>query len=79
MKPADVMALISRYGAWPERDPAADAWVFAYTDGAGTQHEVWYPDAATIARVDGQLFRHYGSHGGMSPDEMEIPILAWSA
>jgi spore germination protein YaaH len=47
---ADVMALISRYGAWPQRDPAADAWVFAYTDGAGTPHEVWYPDEATIAR-----------------------------
>jgi spore germination protein YaaH len=47
---ADMMALISRYGAWPEHDPAADAWVFAYTDGAGTQHEVWYPNAATIAR-----------------------------
>jgi hypothetical protein len=35
--------------------------------------------AAAIARVDGQLFRHYGSHGGMTPDEMEIPILAWRA
>jgi spore germination protein YaaH len=47
---ADVLALISRYGAKPVLDPAADAWVFAYTDDAGTHHEVWYPDAATIAR-----------------------------
>ncbi len=33
--------------------------------------------AARIMRVDGQDFRHRGSHGGMSPDEMRIPILAW--
>jgi hypothetical protein len=35
--------------------------------------------AARIMRVDGQDFRHRGSHGGMSPDEMRIPILAWRA
>ena len=34
---------------------------------------------ARIMRVDGQDFRHRGSHGGMSPDEMRIPILAWRA
>ena len=32
---------------------------------------------ARIMRVDGQDFRHRGSHGGMTPDEMRIPILAW--
>jgi hypothetical protein len=35
--------------------------------------------AARIMRVDGQDFRHRGSHGGMSPQEMRIPILAWRA
>jgi type I phosphodiesterase/nucleotide pyrophosphatase len=35
--------------------------------------------AASIVRVDGQVFRHKGSHGGMSPDEMKIPVLAWRA
>jgi len=33
--------------------------------------------AARIMRVDGQDFRHRGSHGGLSPEEMRIPILAW--
>jgi spore germination protein YaaH len=46
----DVRALIARYGAAPVLDPAADAWVFTYTDDAGVPHEVWYADAATIAR-----------------------------
>jgi hypothetical protein len=35
--------------------------------------------AARIMRVDGQDFRHRGSHGGLSPEEMRIPILAWRA
>src|SRR5436190_727721 len=35
--------------------------------------------AASIVKVDGQTFRHRGSHGGMSPAEMQIPILAWRA
>ena len=34
---------------------------------------------ARIMRVDGQDFRHKGSHGGMTPDEMRIPVLAWRA
>ena len=34
---------------------------------------------ARIMRVDGQEFRHRGSHGGMTPDEMYIPVLAWRA
>jgi hypothetical protein len=28
-------------------------------------------------RVDGQDYRHRGSHGGMTADEMRIPVLAW--
>ncbi|TMC72881.1 MAG: hypothetical protein E6J13_04375 [Chloroflexi bacterium] len=35
--------------------------------------------AASIVKVDGQVFRHRGSHGGMGPDEMRIPVLAWRA
>src|SRR5438309_1931960 len=35
--------------------------------------------AASIVKVDGQIFRHRGSHGGMSPEEMNIPVLAWRA
>jgi spore germination protein YaaH len=47
---ADVQALLARYGATPALDPVSDSWSFAYTDAAGVPHEVWYPDAATIAR-----------------------------
>lgn len=32
---------------------------------------------ATVVRVDGQVVLHRGSHGGMSPAEMLIPVLAW--
>jgi spore germination protein YaaH len=46
----DIGRLISRYGATPALDPVADAWTFGYTDAAGAHHEVWYPDAQTIAR-----------------------------
>lgn len=35
--------------------------------------------AASIVRVDGKPLRHRGSHGGMTADEMRIPILAWRA
>jgi Type I phosphodiesterase / nucleotide pyrophosphatase len=35
--------------------------------------------AASIMRVDGQTIRHRGSHGGMTPEEMRIPVLAWRA
>jgi spore germination protein YaaH len=47
---AEVQALIGRHRAQPVLDPQADSWTFRYTDGAGTAHEVWYPDAGTIAR-----------------------------
>jgi spore germination protein YaaH len=47
---ADVGRLIERYGATPLLDPVADAWTFAYTGQEGVHHEVWYPDAATIAK-----------------------------
>ena len=34
---------------------------------------------ASIVRVDGQVVLHKGSHGGMTPDEMRIPVLLWRA
>jgi spore germination protein YaaH len=46
----EVRALATRYGARPVLDPLADAWTFTYADSAGVRHEVWYPDASTIAR-----------------------------
>ena len=47
---ADVRALIERHMPAPTRDPLSDAWTFGYVDAAGARHEVWYPDATTIAR-----------------------------
>jgi spore germination protein YaaH len=47
---AGVRALIARYGAKPVLDRQADAWTFSYTDAGGVRHEVWYPDATTVAR-----------------------------
>ena len=35
------------------------------------------PRAATIVRVDGQAVQHRGAHGGMTADEMRIPVIAW--
>jgi hypothetical protein len=35
--------------------------------------------SASIVKVEGQTLRHFGSHGGMTADEMRIPILAWRA
>jgi len=46
---ADVRSLVARHGARPVLDPAADAWVFTYTEN-GVHHEAWYPDVETIAR-----------------------------
>jgi hypothetical protein len=34
---------------------------------------------ASVVRVDGQVVLHRGSHGGMTPDEMRIPVLLWRA
>jgi hypothetical protein len=35
--------------------------------------------AATLVRIDGQAVHHRGAHGGMSPAEMRVPVLAWRA
>jgi spore germination protein YaaH len=46
---ADVQDLAERTGAVPLRDFASDSWTFTYVD-KGVSHEVWYPDAGTVAR-----------------------------
>jgi spore germination protein YaaH len=46
---ADVQELAERTRAVPLRDPASDSWTFSYVD-KGVSHEVWYPDAGTVAR-----------------------------
>ena len=35
--------------------------------------------SASIMKVEGETIRHRGSHGGMTADEMRIPVLAWRA
>ena len=35
--------------------------------------------AASVVRVDGQVVLHRGAHGGMTADEMRIPVLLWRA
>jgi hypothetical protein len=35
--------------------------------------------AATLVRVDGHAVHHRGAHGGMTADEMRVPVLAWRA
>lgn len=69
-----------------DRDELVDAGVFGRGDTALIRSRVGevcaFPRAdrgATIVRVDGQTVLHRGSHGGMSPQEMGIPILAWRA
>ncbi len=67
-----------------DRDELVDAGVFGRGGAALVRSRVGevcaFPRAdrgATIVRVDGQTVLHRGSHGGMSPAEMRIPVLAW--
>lgn len=67
-----------------DRDELVEAGIFGRGDTSLVRQRVGevlaFPRAdrgATIVRVDGQVVLHRGSHGGMSPDEMRIPILAW--
>lgn len=77
---------------WPglftifERDEAIAEGLFGRGDSAAARRRIGDvcamlsgPRAATIVRVDGQAVLHRGAHGGMSADEMRIPILAWRA
>ena len=77
---------------WPglvtllDRDELIDAGLFGRGDSTMARQRigevVMLLDrdlAASIVRVDGQTVRHRGSHGGMTADEMRIPVLAWRA
>ena len=47
-----MQALAHQYNAPLQWDPVAVAPYFAYTDGSGAHHDVWYTDAQSIgARV----------------------------
>jgi hypothetical protein len=76
---------------WPglvtvlDRDELIDAGLFGRGDptmGRRIGEVVMLLDrdlSASIVNVDGQTLRHRGSHGGMTADEMRIPVLAWRA
>jgi predicted AlkP superfamily pyrophosphatase or phosphodiesterase len=77
---------------WPgsftffDRDEGIAAGLFGRGDASAARRRVGElcgmldgPRAATIVRVDGQAVQHRGAHGGMTADEMRIPILAFRA
>jgi len=77
---------------WPglmtllDRDELIDAGLFGRGDGATARRRIGEVVAlfdrdlsASIVKVEGQTLRHRGSHGGMTADEMRIPVLAWRA
>ena len=77
---------------WPgqatllDRDELIDAGLFGRGDATLARRRIGEVVvlldrdlAASIVKVDGQTIRHRGSHGGMTADEMRIPVLAWRA
>lgn len=77
---------------WPglvtllDRDELINAGLFGRGDATMARRRIGEVVAmldrdlsASIVKVEGQTVRHRGSHGGMSADEMRIPILAWRA
>jgi hypothetical protein len=69
-----------------DRDDAIEAGLFGRGDGALARARIGEvlamiadDRAATVVRVDGQVVLHRGAHGGMTPDEMRIPVLLWRA
>jgi hypothetical protein len=69
-----------------DREEALEAGLFGRGDPALVRRRVGEVLAmlsddrgATVVRVDGQVVLHRGSHGGMTPDEMRIPVLLWRA
>ena len=77
---------------WPglvtllDRDELIDAGLFGRGDPKIARRRIGEVVAlldrdlsASIVKVEGQTIRHRGSHGGMTADEMRIPILAWRA
>jgi hypothetical protein len=86
--PAAVRAYIQR--RWPgefvllDRDELLAAGFFGNGDTGLAKRRIGEVVAmldgdhgARIMSVDGQEFRHRGSHGGLTPEEMRIPVLAW--
>ncbi|HUG55835.1 MAG TPA: alkaline phosphatase family protein [Candidatus Limnocylindrales bacterium] len=69
-----------------DRDEAIDAGLFGVGDATLARRRVgdvcaMLTDdrAATVVRVGGHDFYHRGAHGGMTHDEMRVPVLAWRA
>ena len=69
-----------------DRDDAIEAGLFGRGDPTLARKRIGEVLAligddrgATVVRVDGQTVLHRGSHGGMTPDEMRIPVLLWRA
>jgi spore germination protein YaaH len=58
----EAMPLLASFGASAALDPAADNLHATYVDGAGSTHDVWFPDATTTARRVG-LARSRGFGG----------------
>lgn len=88
--PAAVRAHLEQ--RWPgafdllDRDELIAAGLFGRGDPAMARRRIGEVCAllsgdrgARIMRVDGSDYRHRGSHGGLTADEMRIPILAWRA
>ena len=89
-RPADVKAYLEQ--TYPgsflliDRDEAIDAGLFGRGDPMLARRRVGEvialigdDRAATVVRVDGQAVLHRGAHGGMTADEMRIPVLLWRA
>jgi hypothetical protein len=87
---ADVTAYLEH--AYPgtfvlmDRDEAIDAGLFGRGDPALARKRIGEvlamigdDRAASVVRVDGQVVLHRGAHGGMTADEMRIPVLLWRA
>jgi hypothetical protein len=75
---------------WPgvftffDRDDAIASGLFGRGDASAARRRVGDllgllggDRAAALVRVDGQIPLHRGAHGGMTADEMLIPVLAW--
>ena len=69
-----------------DRDEAIEAGLFGRGDPTLARKRIGEVLAligddrgATVVRVDGQTVLHRGSHGGMTADEMRIPVLLWRA
>jgi type I phosphodiesterase/nucleotide pyrophosphatase len=88
--PKRVRAHVER--RWPgqvtllDRDELIDAGLFGRGDPVVARRRIGEVIvlldrdlSASIMKVEGQTIRHRGSHGGMTADEMRIPILAWRA